>query len=236
MTVDRNHPWDLSPADAIHLQQEIKELIVHHWDNREVRTIAGADVSYIRRWQQAFAVIALFEVEYGSSGIILHHLKSVTDSREITYPYIPGLLVFREGPALESVWQRLEKKPDLLMFDGAGIAHPRRCGLAAHLGWRWNIPAIGCAKSRLTGEAEEVGIEKGAHVPLFHKKTQIGNVVRTRTRVKPLYVSPGHLMDFETAVDWTLQTTTKYKLPKPTRIADNRTKKLVREYQSTHET
>ncbi|MBS1271756.1 MAG: Endonuclease V [Candidatus Marinimicrobia bacterium] len=230
MSVARDHPWDLNPAEAIHLQQEIKKEVRIKWNNPSVRMIGGADVSYIQRWNRAFAVICLFEVSQTDNSVELHHLDTYTASMKITYPYIPGLLTFREGPALETVWEQIEDTPDLLMFDGAGIAHPRRCGLAAHLGWRWNVSAIGCAKSRLTGKAEEVGLEKGDHVPLWDKKTQIGHVVRTRTRVKPLYVSPGHKADFSAAVEWTLRTTTKYKMPEPTRLADKETKRLISEF------
>lgn len=231
MSVNRNHPWDLSPADAIHLQQEIREEIRIEWQDPAIRILGGADVSYIRRWNRAFAVICLFEVEQTAQSLELHLADTFTTSKEIAYPYIPGLLTFREGPALEAVWKQIERKPDLLIFDGAGIAHPRRCGLAAHLGWRWDVPAIGCAKSRLIGDADDVGVEKGQRVPLWDKKTQIGHVVRTRTRVKPLYVSPGHKTDFSAAVRWTLQTTTKYKMPEPTRLADKETKRLVENFQ-----
>lgn len=232
MNLDRNHPWDLTPAEAIHLQEHISEVIDLSPTPDPIEVIGGADVSYVRRWNRAFAAIAIFQVTSREDGRIeLEHTESGTHSMAIQYPYIPGLLVFREGPVLEKVWEQIRTKPDLIMFDGAGIAHQRRCGLAAHLGWRWMVPGIGCAKTRLIGSHDEVGPHKGDRVPLMDKQTQIGHVVRTRSNVKPLYVSPGHRTDFSLAVDWTLKTTTKYKLPEPTRIADHITKQLVREYQ-----
>lgn len=228
MIPPRDHSWDLTPAEAIHLQEEISEQVHLGWDGRRIDLIGGADVSYVRSWNRAFASILVFRIESDNhhGEVALREIERGSTSQEICYPYIPGLLVFREGPALEEVWHGLRHKPDLLLFDGAGIAHPRRCGLAAHLGWRWQIPAIGCAKSRLIGTAEEVKPEKGARTPLYEKKTRIGDVVRTRTRVKPLYVSPGHLTDFEVAVNWTLRTALKYKLPEPTRQADLLTREL----------
>ena len=151
--------------------------------------------------------------------------------QKIQYPYIPGLLVFREGPALEAAWSHLNIRPNLILFDGAGIAHPRRCGLAIHLGWRWDTPALGCAKSRLIGKTEEVELDKGSTAPLFEKNTRIGTVVRTRTRVKPLYVSPGYRTNFEQSIWWTLKLSTKYRLPEPIRLADHQTKELSRQYE-----
>jgi len=230
VTPDRDHPWDLTPAEAIHLQQNIREQIELRWDNHPVHRIGGADVSYVRRWNKAFAVIKIFEChQNGADEISLEEIESKSAELEIQYPYIPGLLTFREGPALEAVWNQLEHTPDLLIFDGAGIAHPRQCGLAAHLGWRWDVPAFGCAKSRLFGQAAEVGKHKGNVSPLMHKKTQIGYVVRTRTRVKPLWVSPGHRTTLNISREWTLKTVTQYKLPEPTRLADHATKMMVQQ-------
>lgn len=230
MTPDRDHPWDLTPAEAIHLQQSIREQVELRWDDRPVHLIGGADVSYVRRWNKAFAVIKIFTCHRNETNdVSLEEIESKSATMEIQYPYIPGLLTFREGPALEAVWNQLEHKPDLLIFDGAGIAHPRQCGLAAHLGWRWNVSAFGCAKSRLFGQAAEVGKHKGDVSPLLYKKTQIGYVVRTRTRVKPLWVSPGHMTTLDISREWTLKTVTHYKLPEPTRLADHATKMMVQD-------
>jgi len=225
---DRRHPWDLTPAEAILLQKQVGREIAAAPLPDPIEIVGGADVSYVRRWNRAFAAIVIFRItERTSAQVSLEEIEIKTHTMEITYPYIPGLLVFREGPALEAVWERLDHRPDLVFFDGAGIGHPRRDGLAAHLGWRWQVPGIGCAKSRLIGTHDEVGLTKGSTAPLMDKRTRIGDVVRTRTRVKPLFVSPGYHCNFKEAVQWTLRTTTKYKLPEPTRIADQVTKRLV---------
>lgn len=228
MNPDRQHPWDLTPAEAILLQKQIGRQMEMVPVPEPVELVGGADVSYVRRWNLAFAAMVIFRItERTPEHISLEQIETKTHTLEIAYPYIPGLLVFREGPALEAVWNQLDHRPDLLFFDGAGIGHPRRDGLAAHLGWRWEVPGIGCAKSRLIGTHDEVGLTKGSTVPLMDKRTRIGDVVRTRTRVKPLFVSPGYHCNFTGAVRWTLWTTTKYKLPEPTRIADRITKWMV---------
>lgn len=233
MNVSTDHDWDLTPAEGIYLQKAInKQVDFGPPFDDDVDLVAGADVSYMRKYERAFASIKVFEIQKTSAGEL--HLDLADESsaqQKIQYPYIPGLLVFREGPALEEAWRQLETKPDLLLFDGAGIAHPRRCGLAIHLGWRWDTPALGCAKSRLIGKAEEVELDKGSTAPLFDKNTRIGTVVRTRTRVKPLYVSPGYRTSFEQSIRWTLTLATTYRLPEPIRQADHQTKKLSRQYE-----
>jgi deoxyribonuclease V len=233
MSVSRDHEWDLTPAEGIYLQKAIKNQVDFGppFDGN-VEFVAGADVSYMRKHERAFASIKVFALNERADGDFQLELIDESSARQlIQYPYIPGLLVFREGPALEEAWQKLETKPDLILFDGAGIAHPRRCGLAIHLGWRWDTPARGCAKSRLIGKAEEVELDKGSTAPLFDKNTRIGTVVRTRTRVKPLYVSPGYRTSFEQSIWWTLTLATTYRLPEPIRLADHQTKALVRQYE-----
>ncbi len=136
------------------------------------------------------------------------------------FPYIPGLLSFREGPAVLVAMEKLESRPDLVIFDGQGIAHPRRLGLAAHMGLWLGIPTVGCAKSRLVGEHEEPAEQKGARVPLTYGGGLVGSVLRTRSHVKPVYVSPGHLCDHEGACRMVLECCTRYRLPEPTRQAD----------------
>jgi len=146
-------------------------------------------------------------------------IETVSASLDVTFPYIPGLLSFREAPVCLAAVEKLEHEPDVLMIDGQGIAHPRRLGLAAHLGLFLDKPAIGCAKSRLTGTFEEPALEKGAHTPLYDGDEVIGAVVRTRTNVKPLFISVGHRCRLEDAIDLTLACATKYRLPEPTRLA-----------------
>jgi deoxyribonuclease V len=136
-----------------------------------------------------------------------------------TFPYIPGLLSFREIPAVLTAMKLLLIRPDLLLCDGQGIAHPRRLGIAAHLGMLLDIPSIGVAKSRLIGTHDELPKEKGASVPLMDKSEQIGIVLRTRTHVKPLYISPGHCVSIETARELVMKCVTRYRLPETTRLA-----------------
>jgi deoxyribonuclease V len=150
-------------------------------------------------------------------------LRAVEQSIEragVRFPYIPGLLSFRELPLVLPAFARLSIRPDLVIVDGQGIAHPRRFGIAAHLGVLLDLPAIGCAKSRLTGLPRgELGAEKGARVPLIDRGECVGYEVRSRTDVKPLYVSPGHRIGAEAAVEWVLRLTAGYRLPEPTRLA-----------------
>jgi deoxyribonuclease V len=144
----------------------------------------------------------------------------------IRMPYIPGLLSFREAPCVLGAFRKLRQRPDLVMVDGMGIAHPRRIGIASHLGLWLNIPTIGCGKSLLTGKYDKaaLGEEAGSWVPLIDKKEVIGAVVRTRTRVNPMFISPGHLISVQTSIDYVLKCGRGYRLPEPTRLADKLSK------------
>jgi deoxyribonuclease V len=150
--------------------------------------------------------------------------ESLVDG-EVTFPYVPGLLSFREGPLLERAFSRLREKPDLVFFDGQGIAHPRGLGIASHLGLRLGLSTVGCAKSRLWGEhLGELPDGKGSWVPLQSRTGDtIGAVLRTRRGVKPVYISPGHLVNLKDAVRYTLAVSPRYRIPEPIRIAHNRT-------------
>jgi deoxyribonuclease V len=136
-----------------------------------------------------------------------------------SFPYVPGLLSFREGPAVVEAFRRLGTRPDAVIFDGQGFAHPRRIGLASHMGLWLGLPTVGCAKSRLVGEHDEPGREKGERVPLHDEGEQIGVVLRSRTDVRPVFVSPGHLADLDTSTDLVLRCCLRYRLPEPTRRA-----------------
>jgi len=213
------HPWTFNPEDAIDLQVRLRENLVLSWDGRPVSSIAGVDVGFAGG--QARAAI-----------LVLHHpdssiLASGTAVRPVHFPYIPGLLTFREGPAILDVWEKLTLKPDLLMFDGQGIAHPRGFGLAAHMGLWLNTPSIGVAKSRLYGVHGEVGPLPGDQSLLYDEKDRVrilGAVVRTRKKSKPLYVSPGHLIDLGNAVAFVHACCRSYRLPDPIRLADRLSK------------
>jgi deoxyribonuclease V len=148
--------------------------------------------------------------------------EAAVEDAPLVFPYIPGLLAFREGPAVLAAWSTLQNKPDLLMFDGQGIAHPRGIGIASHMGLWLERPTLGVAKSRLYGLHTEVGPKRGDRSQLLDKNTNvIGSVLRTREKTNPLYISPGHLMDVERAVEFVMACCTKYRLPEPTRWAHN---------------
>jgi deoxyribonuclease V len=207
------HPWDLEPSAAIRLQQELRERLVITWDGRPVDTVGGVDVSVKGNRARAALVVLRFPS--------LTLLESATAELPVPFPYVPGLLAFREGPVIVEAWERLQDKPDLLLFDAQGIAHPRGIGLAAHLGLWLQLPSIGVAKTRLYGTHAQPGRERGEWTELRHPKQGrvIGGVVRTRTGVKPLYVSPGHLIDQAHAVEFVLACSTRYRLPETTRWA-----------------
>jgi deoxyribonuclease V len=208
------HSWELAPKQAIALQRELAARIV--LANRlpnPLKTVAGVDVSYHKHGTTFHAAIVI--LSYPDLQII-DQASAVAES---SFPYIPGLLSFRELPVLLDAFRKLQTVPDLVLVDGQGIAHPRRLGLASHLGLWLDLPTIGCAKSRLVGEAEDVADERGSNLPLFDRGDEIGRVLRTRTGIKPLYVSPGHLVDFPTAARMTLACGGCYRLPEPTRQA-----------------
>jgi len=208
------HDWAVTPKEAARLQETLAGKLLHAWDGREVRIVAGVDVS-VKDGRSRAAVVLLSFPE-------LEPMASVCSEMPTPFPYVPGLLTFREGPAVLEAWDRLPETPDLVLFDGQGIAHPRHIGLAAHLGLWLNLPSIGCAKSRLYGTYEVPGPRKGDVSALHDKRDRsvvIGSVVRTRENVKPLFVSPGHRIDVENAVRFTLACCRRLRLPEPTRWA-----------------
>lgn len=180
---------------------------------RKANYIAGADVAYSAKNNRLVASVVVFSFPR------LHTVEVVWSEGESTFPYIPGLLTFREAPILLKAFARLDHEPDVIFFDGQGIAHPRRIGLASHIGIILGLPAIGCAKSRLIGEYTEPGKNKGDKSPLKDKGIIIGMVLRTRTAVKPIFVSVGHKIDLDTAVTMVMACTGRYRLPEPTRKA-----------------
>jgi deoxyribonuclease V len=203
--------WDLEPARAIAQQRELARQLKFVPLTRPIRTLAGIDVS-VKAGRALAAVVLL---AYPS----LKEMERRTTMLPVSYPYIPGLLTYREAPAALEALAALECEPDLLMFDGQGYAHPRRMGLASHLGLILDRPSIGCAKSRLCGAAENPGTDRGSHCPLVEHGEVVGAAVRTRTRVRPVYVSAGHLIDLETAISVVLDACRGYRRPEPTRLA-----------------
>lgn len=202
-----------TPAEAIALQREWAERVRCEDALGEVRTIAGVDVSTPRWSDDGFAAIVV--LAYPSLEVI-----EVAQARmRLTMPYIPGLLSFREIPILLAAWEHLETAPDLVMVDGQGRAHPRRFGIASHLGVLLDRPTIGCAKRLLTGEPGELPLSRGSLSPLMAGSEQVGYAVRTKDKVNPVYVSCGHRVSNETAAAWVLACARGYRLPEPTRQA-----------------
>lgn len=213
MNISYLHGFDLTPSEAIKLQSELAPIVERTNKLKRVRLIAGVDVSLGRQGGEGRAAIVV--IEYPSLRIVSQSIY--TDI--VRMPYIPGLLSFREMPLILPALEALSIEPDLMIVDGQGIAHPRRLGLAAHLGLFTNIPTIGCAKSRLCGEHTEVGIEQGNHVDLLDDNQVIGSVVRTKTNTKPVYVSIGNMISLETAIEWVLKLNKGYRITEPVRQA-----------------
>lgn len=223
MRVRSLHRWDLSPREAADLQSQLAPQIITEGAPADVRLIAASDVAFVDRpyrRRPSLARAAVVLLSYPDLDLVEQQaIEAPTE-----FPYVPGLLSFREIPALAQAFEQLERTPDLLLVDGQGRAHPRRFGLASHLGLLLDIPTIGVAKSRLIGEHAEPGQRRGASTPLTHDGERIGTVLRTRDNVKPLYVSVGHRISLESATDWTLRLCTHYRLPEPIRLADRLSK------------
>lgn len=210
--VTKLHNWNLTPEEAVHVQGEMRDRIVLRWDDRPVSSIGGVDVSIKGEFTRA-AIVVLRYPE-------LTPVETAVEDAPLVFPYIPGLLAFREGPAVLAAWSQLQNKPDLLMFDGQGIAHPRSLGIASHMGLWLERPTIGVAKSRLYGLHTEVGPHRGDRVDLLDRNSNvIGTVLRTREKTNVLYISPGHLIDVEHATQFVLNCVAGFRLPEPTRWA-----------------
>ena len=207
------HRWDITPREAVMLQRQLCGLVERSDRLGTVQRVAGVDVGFeAGNTITRAAVVVLRFPELAPE----HHAIA---RRPTSFPYVPGLLSFREIPAVLMALEQLPQLPDLLLCDGQGIAHPRRFGIASHLGVLTGLPAIGVAKSRLVGEHEELPPEKGSWVPLRDDDEVIGAVLRTRSGVAPLYISSGHRVSLETAIDYVLACTTRYRLPETTRWA-----------------
>jgi len=205
------HSWEVSPQEAIKIQKDLKSKISLNKSFSKIDKIAGADVSYYQN--KMIAGVIIFEFPN------LKTIERQSFISPVNFPYIPGLLTFREGPSLLAAFKKIKNEPDIILFDGQGIAHPRRMGIATHLGLFLDKPTIGCAKSRLSGNYKDLGEEKGNYNFLKEGKETIGAVIRTRKKVKPIFVSPGHKIDLHNSIEIVLKCTDKYKLPVPIREA-----------------
>lgn len=206
-----SHAWDLSPQEAFAQQNELASRVEREPRLGPVRRVAGVDVSVRNDVSRAAVVVLDFKG--------MTPLDYAIATRPVSFPYIPGLLAFREGPVVLDALERLATTPDLLIFDGQGLAHPRRLGIASHIGLLVDMPAVGCAKSRLCGQHDEPGQEPGSYAPLLDRGELVGAVLRTRQGVKPVYVSIGHRVDLETSIKYVLACCRGYRLPETTRWA-----------------
>jgi deoxyribonuclease V len=206
------HVWPTTLDEAQAVQQELRQQVVIADDFGELRTVAGVDAGYEGDDARAVVVVLAFPS--------LEPLDYAIARRPAPLPYIPGFLSFREGPAVLAALDELRIRPDLLICDGQGIAHPRRLGIASHIGVLTNMASIGCAKSLLVGRHGPLPDERGAHVPLTHRGEVVGVALRTRPGTKPVFVSPGHRVGLESAVSLVMACTTRYRLPETTRAAD----------------
>ncbi len=222
------HPWRVSPADAAAIQARLAPQLMLDGDPKDnpegVRYVAGADIalgkpalSGVEGSNGRGAVVLL---SYPDLRVVEHHLVD----EPLTFPYVPGLLAFREVPVLARAFEKLERAPDLLLVDGHGLSHPRRFGIACHLGLLLDVPTIGVAKSRLVGRHGEPPAEAGGSAELRDGPDLIGLVLRTRDRVSPVYVSVGHRIGLKEAAEWVLRVCRGYRLPQPTRLADQLSK------------
>jgi len=206
--------WPQTVKEAKAVQEKLRSRVVTEDCLGDIKTVAGVDVGFEENYTitQAAAVVLSFPD--------LQPVDRAIARIPTTFPYIPGFLSFREIPALLQALDKLQTLPDLIICDGQGLAHPRRCGLACHLGVLLDLPTIGAAKSRFIGTHDELGAEKGSWQPLLDKGETVGAVVRSRANVRPLYISIGHKISLPTAIDFVLRCTPKYRLPETTRLAD----------------
>src|SRR4051794_38185399 len=216
------HRWDLTPAEAIELQRQLAGRLDVTRPLGTAELVAGADVSYNRFSDVICASVVVWRA---SDGEVVETADGVVETH---FPYVPGLLSFREAPALLAAFARLETVPDAVLFDGQGIAHPRRFGIASHMGLWIGIPSVGCGKSKLYGKFTEPPDAAGSTAPLRAGADVIGQVVRTKDRVQPLFVSPGNLIDTDGAVRLVLGTTRGRRLPEPSRLAHDAANALRR--------
>jgi len=223
LRVRRLHSWSLSYEEARRLQEKLRNRLSTEPLAPRARFIAGTDVSYEIHGDTFFAGVVVWDMEkrelIEEKGYVGH----------VTFPYIPGLLSFREAPVLLKAFQKIRSPVDVMIVDGQGIAHPRGLGIAAHISLLLDIPGAGCAKSRLIGEHAEVGGKRGNRADLLINGVRVGVALRTRDGVKPVFVSPGHRITVDAAANLVMKCTTKYRIPEPTRLAHHFVNRMRRE-------
>jgi deoxyribonuclease V len=212
------HAWNVSVEEAIQIQEVLKDRIILKKTFSRVRTIGGGDVAYSKNGNLLFGAVVVLSFPN------MEILDMATADGQIPFPYIPTLLTFPEGPILIKTFQRLKIKPDVMIFDGQGIAHPRRMGLASHMGLWLNLPSIGCAKTALLDEFISPGPSKGSYEWIRREGKKVGAVLRTKEKVKPLFVSPGHRIDLLTSIQLLLESCRRFRIPEPLRKAHQATR------------
>jgi len=217
--------WTLTPREAMREQERLRERVVLEDQFGEIRFVAGADLAFDPETETAFAGVIVYRFP------ALEEVERRSARLKLQFPYVPGLLSFREGPALAAVFARLRHEPDLILIDGHGRAHPRLFGIACHMGVLFDKPTIGCGKSLLVGEHEMPANPAGSIAPLWFKGEKVGEVLRTRDGVRPIYVTVGHRVSLATAVEHVKGCCDGYRIPKPTRQADHYVGELRREFQ-----
>jgi deoxyribonuclease V len=213
MKIHCRHSWDLTPKEAIALQKEMADQVDDTVPLGRCELIAGADISHERFSSVIYAGVVVWRA---SDNTVVERRSSVTETQ---FPYVPGLLSFREAPAILDVFRRVKSQPDVVMIDGQGMAHPRRIGIASHIGVCLGVPTVGCAKTRLCGSFDDPGPTVGASAPLVDRGDVVGQVVRTKERANPLFVSVGNLIDLAGAVQVVRNCVRGYRVPEPTRQA-----------------
>jgi len=213
MVISDLHSWDVTYKEAVKIQNDLKDKVSLKKIDKRIKYVAGLDVSYAKGSNIMWAGVVVLDFPS------LNKAEERWSQKKVSFPYIPGLLSFREIPALIDALRKMEIEPDLIFCDGQGIAHPRGLGLASHLGILLNKSTIGCAKSPLVGTYNQVGERKGNYAYLMHQNRIIGAVVRTRSKVKPIFVSPGYGVMLNDCVKFVLETCSKFRIPEPTRQA-----------------
>jgi deoxyribonuclease V len=207
------HDWNLSPQQAVQLQNELRNRVLTSPLNREIELVAGADISFNKYSETVYAGIVVLNLT------TMQTVETASVVTQAKFPYIPGLLSFRETPAILEAWQKLQYEPDVLILDGQGTAHPRRFGIACHVGLLLERPTVGCAKSVLVGQFDEPNSVRGAWSPMVHRGETVGAALCTKNNVSPVYVSPGHEIDLESSIALALRCDGGYRVPEPTRRA-----------------
>ena len=220
--------WTLTPRAAMRLQEKLRDLVSLEDDFAPIRHVAGADLAFDPATDWAVAGVIVYRFPE------MEEVERRSAERKLRFPYVPGLLSFRESPVLLAAFARLKTEPDLILIDGHGRAHPRLFGIACHIGVLFDKPVIGCAKSLLVGEYQEPGRARGASTPLVFKGERVGMVLRTRDNVKPIYVTQGHRVSLKSAIELVSQCLDGFRIPKPTREADHYVRRLRQAFQEEH--